>query len=260
MPSIADNERVWTRDYDWQNGGEEWSQLWGSSERQWSRVVRPRIGDLLPAPVVLEIAPGYGRWTEYLKDLCDRLIVVDLSDRCIDACRRRFARETDIEYHVNDGMSLEAVPDSSLDFAFSFDSLVHVEKDVMEAYISQLARKLKPDGVAFLHHSNYASYARLNGMLGRLSRRPDGVVSKALIKLRLFDPHTGWRATTVSAKKVAEIAEDAGMVLISQELINWGYGHRLLDCISVLTPAGSRRAKSTTITRNRRFMHEAREI
>ena len=46
------------------------------------------------------------------------------------------------------------VEDGSIDFVFSFDSLVHVEADVLDAYLDQLARKLTPDGVGFIHHSN----------------------------------------------------------------------------------------------------------
>jgi hypothetical protein len=71
------------------------------------------------------IGPGFGRWTQYLRRLCIRLIVVDLSERCIDSCRRRFAGDRHIEYIVNDGTSLEQIPDGSVDFIFSFDSLVH---------------------------------------------------------------------------------------------------------------------------------------
>jgi cyclopropane fatty-acyl-phospholipid synthase-like methyltransferase len=39
------------------------------------------------------------------------------------------------------------------DFVFSFDSLVHVESDVIENYLTQLAKKLKPNGIGFIHHS-----------------------------------------------------------------------------------------------------------
>ena len=43
-------------------------------------------------------------------------------------------------------------------FVFSFDSLVYAENDVIAAYLSQLARKLSPDGVGFIHHSNIGAY------------------------------------------------------------------------------------------------------
>jgi len=29
----------------------------------------------------LEIAPGFGRWTHFLRDLCSELIIVDIAER-----------------------------------------------------------------------------------------------------------------------------------------------------------------------------------
>ncbi len=44
------------------------------------------------------------------------------------------------------------IPDRKIDFAFSFDSLVHADEVAMQSYVSQLGLKLKKDGVAFIHH------------------------------------------------------------------------------------------------------------
>src|SRR6478672_13346534 len=54
--------------YDWREAGEEWSQPWGNSAAQWAGTIFPRIRECLPAGTTLEIAPGFGRWTHYLKD------------------------------------------------------------------------------------------------------------------------------------------------------------------------------------------------
>ena len=77
--------------YDWKEAGEEWSEPWGTSHAQWNGTIFPRIRDCLPAGTILEIAPGFGRWTYYLKDFCDELWAVDKSSECIEACRHRFA-------------------------------------------------------------------------------------------------------------------------------------------------------------------------
>ena len=77
--------------YDWKEAGEEWSQPWGSSAAQWAGTIFPRIRECLPAGTILEIAPGFGRWTHYLKDYCNELWAVDKSNDCIEACRQRFA-------------------------------------------------------------------------------------------------------------------------------------------------------------------------
>jgi hypothetical protein len=65
-----------------------------------------------------------GHSLQFLYPLCTRLILVDLVSKCIDACRRRFACVDHIEYHVNDGRSLDAIENNSVDFVFRMDSPV----------------------------------------------------------------------------------------------------------------------------------------
>jgi 16S rRNA A1518/A1519 N6-dimethyltransferase RsmA/KsgA/DIM1 with predicted DNA glycosylase/AP lyase activity len=79
----------------------------------------PRIQSFLPAANVLEIAPGFGRMTRFLAPQCEHRVLVDLVERCIQACHQRFECYKHIEYHVNDGLSLEMVADRSIDFVFS---------------------------------------------------------------------------------------------------------------------------------------------
>ena len=141
MPSLEWNRASWER-YDWSRSGEEWSAPWGGPSPQWYGCILPRIHRWVPAESMLEIAPGFGRWTQFLSPLARTLTIVDLSERCIAACRERFAERTNISYVVNDGRSLPGVADRSIDFAFTFDSLVHVEMDVVSAYIGELSRTL----------------------------------------------------------------------------------------------------------------------
>ena len=160
MPTVEQNLQMWDAEYVWTKEGEEWSSTWGGSESQWFGAIFPRIQSFVPAGTILELAPGFGRWTNYLKNCCERLIIVDLSESCIRACQQRFASESHITYHINDGQSLSMISDESIDLVFSFDSLVHAEADVIRAYLNQLAKKLKRNGVGFLHHSNIGEYRR----------------------------------------------------------------------------------------------------
>src|SRR5215470_9124232 len=114
MPTIIDNLSFWSY-YNWDQQGDEWSASWGGTEPLWWGTIFPRLLAFVPVESVLEIAPGYGRFTTYLKDLCDHLTIVDLTERCIEACKQRFARATNITYYVNDGKSLSMIPDNSID-------------------------------------------------------------------------------------------------------------------------------------------------
>jgi SAM-dependent methyltransferase len=257
MASIEENRTVWNGDYDWGQQGEEWSEPWGGSERQWRATLLPRIAAFVPAPRILEIAPGFGRWTQYLKGLCDQLTVVDMSSRCVEACAQRFATDSHITSHTNDGKSLAMIPDRSIDFAFSADSLVHAEKDALEAYAHGLARVLAADGVAFLHHSNLGAYRRYFSWTTRIPRmsRPKYL----LMKTRLIDSDH-WRALSMSARLFEGYARDAGLQCIGQEVINWGRSRRMIDCFSVVTRPTSRHARPNAVVLNPNFMKEAERV
>lgn len=243
MPSIEENLCAWGNNQHWTDDGDEWSQSWGGPEPQWFFSIYPRIQTFLPATRILEIAPGFGRWTRFLKNYCENLTVVDLTPACIEACQKRFQAESHIAYHINDGKSLDMIPDKDLDFVFSFDSLVHVEADVIEDYLDQLGRKLSDNGVGFIHHSNLGMY--LDAETGKLS----------------FE-NSHWRAESMTCKLFEEFCDNANLQCITQELINWGEieERRLTDCLSIFTSKTSSWARPNTVIVNEKFCEEAAYI
>lgn len=240
MPTIEENRENWTQ-YSWSQDGDEWSGFWGGTETLWWGTMLPRIHAFLPAEAILEIAPGHGRITHYLKDLCEHLTVVDVTADCIEACKRRFSSSSNIAYYVNDGTSLDMVPDHSIDFVISFDSLVHAEKDVVEAYLRQMERILKPNGIGFIHHSNVAALHPL------LKQFPP-------FKTRLRNM---WRAPSMSATLFNEFCEHTGLQCIGQEIINRATKYPLLhDCFSLFTPRSSVWARPNMVVKNFLFSYE----
>jgi SAM-dependent methyltransferase len=253
MPGIDENRATWSARSSWAARGDEWSGAWGGTELLWQGTLLPRLHAFLPAETVLELGPGHGRWTHYLKDLCDELVLVDVAESCIDACRERFGDELHIRYHVNDGKSLAMVPDRALDLVFSFDSLVHAEHDVLEAYLHQLADKLKPDGIGFVHHSNMGSYRAA----AALARHVPDRLRRALTRHRLLVDVYAWRAESTTAESFATLCERTGLACVGQEKIPWQYGRGLTDVLSLFTPRGSRWERPNVVVDNRGFMEEA---
>jgi SAM-dependent methyltransferase len=184
MPSVAENLGMWDRTYDWSRGGEEW----GDPQTIWRDEALVYMDGFSWHGTTLEIAPGFGRFTQFLLPLSRRLILVDLAPKCIAACRDRFGSAA--EYHVNDGTDLSFVDANSIDVAFSHSSLVHAEQDVMDAYIAQLATMLRPGGRGLLHHSRLADMD--------------------------FDGYNQYFAGTVGPTTVAASLDGAGLDVIGQ--------------------------------------------
>ena len=251
MPTIEDNKTKWDGMYTWANGGDEWSAPWGGPFMQWYGTILPRIKSHVPTNSILEIACGYGRWTQYLKGLCKHLTVIDLSAECVQACRQRFSECSHIEYHENDGKSLDMIPDASVDFVFSFDSLVRANEAVMEAYLCQLPRILNEDGVAFIHHSNLGDYY---SRYARIRRIPN--LEGLLTRLGLLERKRHGRDFSVNAKKVEALAEKYGLRCISQEIIRWRTKKMFIDCMSTIVRRNSSLVRNNRILKNAKFMQD----
>jgi len=242
MATVDENKAYWGSRYDWPESGDEWSIGWGGPVMQWHGTIFPRINSFLPCENILEIACGHGRWTQFLKDLCSQLTVVDLSEQCIDACKERFSESKNITYHVNDGQSLAMIPDNSVDFVFSFDSLVHADESVISSYLSEISRILTKKGSAFIHHSNLGEY------------------QLQLEEIKKNEKRLHWRDPGVDAKKVASMALEYGLCCSSQEIILWGTEHALIDCFSMIVKCESPDEVENKILRNTNFMNEARNL
>src|SRR5262249_24497061 len=191
-------------------------------------------------------------WTHYLKDCCNRLWAVDKSSECIEACRRRFAAESHVHCCLNNGRSLSMIPDGSIDFVFSFDSFVHTNRDVVEAYLRQLGTKLKIGGKGFIHHSNFGEY--VNSPRERLPE----ALAKPLIKAKILD----WahhRNPGMTAELFRGLCDQKGLHCFSQELVNWR-GRRLIDSLSLFVRSDSVQQNRTKVIRNPNFMREAARI
>jgi SAM-dependent methyltransferase len=237
VSSREQNRQLWST-YDWRFGGEEWSARFGTTANLWHATLLPRIGGYLGDVRAIEIGAGHGRLSRYLKEACRSLVLADMVASCVDACRVRFADDARVGYLVNDGASLAGVADASIDFAFSFDSLVHADLATVAAYLVELERVLSPRGVAVLHHSNMAAVLAL--------------------------PAQGWsthmRAADVSAAAVAAAAaERPSLECSGQELLAWGPPPALTDCISTFrkttAPSRSVRRRETPD-----FFHTASQL
>jgi ubiquinone/menaquinone biosynthesis C-methylase UbiE len=233
MGTLEENKSVWNSTYSWPADGEEWSSAWGSAAMQWYGTLLPLIHTFVPANVILEIACGKGRWTQYLKNIGKKLLAVDLSENCIEACRRRFSEDRHVEFYVTDGISLSMVADASIDFVFSFDSLVHADAVVMRSYVKELSRVLSCEGVAFFHHSNLAAFQEED------------------------IENTHWRAPDVSADLVASYCKELNLECISQEIFPWADTIVSIDAISVIVHRQAKLAKGELTILQSDLMREA---
>lgn len=146
----ATGEReVWSG-WDWSTGGEEWneSEEWKASLIE--HVLHPGVPT---GGVVLEIGPGAGRWTDHLHERADRLVLVEATEEVLELTRRRYGDDPAVSFVRTAGSDMPGVPDGSVDAVWSFDVFVHLAPLDTAGYLAEVARVLRPGGVATIHHS-----------------------------------------------------------------------------------------------------------
>ena len=198
-----EEQRLWNLNSNWTIDGHEWSKSFGTTEELWNNHIFDKIKEFR-GKKVLEIAPGFGRITQFLSILAGELIIVDLNPLCIEKTRAKLKHHV-LAYFVNDGKSIPKVRDNSQDLVFSFDSFVHMHANVTEDYVKEIYRVLKPGGQAFIHHSWLygGSDESVNNVAGRANMSPEQfkifvennnmeIVSQNIIQ---FEPLNSWNGT-----------------------------------------------------------------
>jgi SAM-dependent methyltransferase len=221
--TIKANLETWDQEHHWSRDGDEWdgqARFSGVPYAEWKAALIAAFitPNLSPQTDVLEIAPGHGRWSKVIVERCRTLTLVDLSPSCIEFCRSALAAYQNVVYRVTDGKTLTDVADASVDFLWSFDSFVHMSPDVIQAYLHETRRVLRPGGKAILHHAGRQDSWLGLGFLkdwGGLGRNAYKIISMG--KLRDDD---GWRSD-VSRELVCKLADRAGLGVESQ-VQTWG--------------------------------------
>jgi ubiquinone/menaquinone biosynthesis C-methylase UbiE len=175
---------------------------------QWENMLWPILKDKgIDFRCVLDLAAGHGRNSDKLRQYAKRIIIVDIEQLNIDACKNRFRDDKRFVYIKNDGVSLAGVEDNSVTFIYTFDSMVHFDSDVVREYLKEFRRVLTPGGFGFCHHSNYT------GNSGDDFKK---------------NPH--WR-NFMSKELFAHYCCKEGLGMVEQTVIDWS--HEKLDCLSV---------------------------
>jgi len=177
---------------------------------QWADIIWPIIHGA-DFTTTVEIGPGGGRNSERLKEVASLLFLVDLNDYALATCRERFKAfkgRCDIRYVKTDGVSLPGISDASVTFVYSWDSMVHCDKTVIEKYMEEFARVMKPGAKGFIHHTDYGA--------------------RDVVQDIDSAPHF---RSNMSKGEFARQAAKYGLLVTRQDLLDWA-DEPSLDCIS----------------------------
>ena len=119
----------------------------------WMLDIRKRFLDpfLDGDQIVVEIGSGGGRWSQLLWHRCSYLYLVDGTEYGEKAIRSTFSIPSEVKFIIcPDGKNLP-INNQSVDFVFSFDTMVHFHNELLYNYLIEINRILKPGGHFTLH-------------------------------------------------------------------------------------------------------------
>lgn len=110
----------------------------------------------------VEIGPGGGRWTRYLLGF-ETLYAVDYHQELLDELKRNFSRHRQVRLIKNNGTDFPGIAPHSIDYLFSFGTFVHLDFELIEAYLLAMRAILKPEANAVIQYSDQTKImARIN--------------------------------------------------------------------------------------------------
>ena len=101
---------------------------------------------------VVEIGPGGGRWTRYMLN-CNHIYAVDYHQELLDELKKNYDSKNMI-FVKNNGTDFPNIPDAEIDFIFSFGVFVHMDIDIIDAYLGNMKRLLKPTSNVVIQYSD----------------------------------------------------------------------------------------------------------
>jgi SAM-dependent methyltransferase len=105
-------------------------------EQIWDAFIEPVI-DPLTYSTAVDIGAGRGRHSAKLGTRAAKVICVDINPENVEAMRSRFSDDERFNIILNDGVTLQEIDSETIDLAFSFDSMVHFDIEIVISYINE---------------------------------------------------------------------------------------------------------------------------
>ena len=172
----------------------------------------------------LDLGCGLGRITRALARRFDEVVAVDVSAEMVRRAEELHPEDElpNVSFHATDGVHLP-LEDESVDFVFSYEVFQHLpSRDVMQANLLEVARILRPEGLALIHVHRAPGAAaywleraksavpdriwlRLKRALGRGDPLMSDVTFRGTAPLRRNDIEELWTSTGL---RVTELRDD----------------------------------------------------
>lgn len=159
---------------------------------------------------VLDFGCGAGRLSQALAEHADQVVGLDVSPPMLDTARALDHSDGRCVFVLSEDPDLRAFPDATFDLVFTERVLQHLPRPVLENYLAEFVRVLRPGGVAWLHVPTRPLWT-FRGMVWRFV--PGPLVRWAQRTLLRYP--AAMRMTGVTEARVAALVGAAGAPVVA---------------------------------------------
>jgi|tagenome__1003787_1003787.scaffolds.fasta_scaffold20861706_2 SAM-dependent methyltransferase len=159
---------------------------------------------------VLDFGCGAGRLSQALAEHADQVVGLDVSPPMLDTARALDRSDGRCVFVLSQDPDLRALPEGSFDLVFTERVLQHLPRPVLERYLAEFVRVLRPGGVAWLHVPTRPLWT-VRGTVWRFV--PGPLVRWA--QRRLLGYPAPMRMTGVAASRLAALVGAAGATVVA---------------------------------------------
>lgn len=116
----------------------------------------------------LDFGCGAGRLSQALAQHADEVIGLDVSAPMLETARSLDRSDGRCSFRLSADPDLRAFPDGSFDLVYTERVLQHLPRPVLETYLAEFVRVLRPGGVALLHCTTRPLWS-VRGMIWRFA-------------------------------------------------------------------------------------------
>jgi SAM-dependent methyltransferase len=159
---------------------------------------------------VLDFGCGAGRLSQALAEHADEVVGLDVSPPMLETARALDRSDGRCSFVLGEDPDLRAFPDGSFDLVYTERVLQHLPRPVLENYLAEFVRVLRPGGVAYLHCTTRPMWTP-RGMAWRFA--PGPFVRWA--QRRLLGYPAPMRMTGMTEERVAAVVGAAGAEVLA---------------------------------------------
>jgi ubiquinone/menaquinone biosynthesis C-methylase UbiE len=140
---------------------------------------------------VLDVASGEGYGSHLLASVAESVVGVDLSAEAVTHASEKYGKDN-LQY-VAASCTQIPLPDASFDFIVSFETIEHIDETAQKAFLREVNRLLKPDGLFLVSSPNRPEYSDKSGYKNEYHVKE---LDKAELRSQLSEywPHSFWAA------------------------------------------------------------------